>query len=478
MDGKEQTNQSSGDKAANSNIWLEIEQASSKQPLPAAAPDDIWQLTEGRLNLAKYRPVKVPNAEVADVSTQAGEERYALRNPRNDKYIIIGDKELYLWNLMDGQNTVKDIALEYISRYGALGSELLMELLGTLRDDGFLEEQPVSVFQSLTLRFRNNKFIAPFIKALVFFVHGTLTTRKADRYFNWLYQHAGHVFFTRPMLVIALTLLLADITFFSYLFLIQHVGLLVSFSYPGDHVYDDFIIMMLNFFLAVIIHEHAHALTVKYYGRKVLRGGVMLYFGVPLAFVDTTDIWMKPKKARIAVSFAGPFSNALLGGLLFSISAILPDSMLRNILWQAGILNSTLFFLNLLPIAETDGHYIIQDYLEMPRLRTLSLNFIRSEMWQKLIRHERWAKNDFIFFTYGLIFIAGVAFTLYLGLHFWLTTVESLFQGALLHPALTLEIVSVMVASMVIFVIIRLLMLWSKRAKTIESLLESRVEEV
>ncbi len=393
MDGKEQTNQSSGDKAANSNIWLEIEQASSKQPLPAAAPDDIWQLTEGRLNLAKYRPVKVPNAEVADVSTQAGEERYALRNPRNDKYIIIGDKELYLWNLMDGQNTVKDIALEYISRYGALGSELLMELLGTLRDDGFLEEQPVSVFQSLTLRFRNNKFIAPFIKALVFFVHGTLTTRKADRYFNWLYQHAGHVFFTRPMLVIALILLLADITFYSYLFLIRHVGLLVSFSYPGDHVYDDFIIMILNFFLAVIIHEHAHALTVKYYGRKVLRGGVMLYFGVPLAFVDTTDIWMKPKKARIAVSFAGPFSNALLGGLLFSISAILPDSMLRNILWQAGILNSTLFFLNLLPIAETDGHYIIQDYLEMPRLRTLSLNFIRSEMWQKLIRQERSARN-------------------------------------------------------------------------------------
>lgn len=477
MDGIEQIHQSSGEKAANSSIWLEIEQNSSKQPVQAAVPDDIWQLTEGRLNLAKYRPAKVTDAEVAEVSTKAGEERYALRNPHNDKYIIIGNKELFLWNLMDGQNTVKDMAMEYISKYGILGSELLMELLDTLKDDAFLEESPAPVFQSLTLRFRNSRFVAPFIRALVFFVHGTLTTRKADRYFNWLYTHAGHVFFTRPMLVIALLLLLADITFFIYLFFIQHVGLLVSFSDPSDHVYDDFIFMILNFFIAVIIHEHAHALTVKYYGRKVLRGGFMLYFGVPLAFVDTTDIWMKPRKARIAVSFAGPFANALLGGLFFSIAAFLPDSILRSILWQAGILNTILFLLNLLPIAETDGHYIIQDYLEMPRLRTLSLNFIKSGMWQKMARRERWVKNDFILFFYGLIFIAGVILTLYLGLHFWLTTIEPLVKAAFLQPTLTLEILGVLVIIMITFVIIRLCMLWSKRAKTIESLLESRISE-
>ena len=102
------------EKDANPNIWVDLEQKIPNQPAQAAVPDDIWQLTKGRLNHAKYKPVKVTDAEVADVSTKAGEERYALRNPHNDKYIIIGDKELFLWNLMDGQNTVKDIALEYI----------------------------------------------------------------------------------------------------------------------------------------------------------------------------------------------------------------------------------------------------------------------------------------------------------------------------------------------------------------------------
>ena len=328
----EKVYQSSGKMDDNSNIWVEIEQEIPKQPQQAATSDDIWQLTKGRLNPAKYRPVRITDAEVADVSTKAGEERYALRNPHNDKYIIIGDEELFLWNLMDGQNTVKDIALEYITRYDALGSELLMDLLETLREDGFLEDQPVSLFQSLKEHFHKDTLSASVMRVVVFFVHGVLTTPKADSYFTWLYKHFAHVFFTRLMLIFGIFLFLADIILYVHFFLIRHNGLLISFSSSGDHVYDDFILLMFVFFLSVLIHEHAHALTVKKYGRKILRGGVMLYFGMPLAFVDTTDIWMKPKWARIAVSFAGPFSNALLGGLFFSIAVFLPDALLRSIL--------------------------------------------------------------------------------------------------------------------------------------------------
>lgn len=202
----------------------------------------------------------------------------------------------------------------------------------------------------------------------------------------------------------------------------------------------------------------------------------MLYFGLPLVYVDTTDIWMKPRRARMAVSFAGPFSNALLGGVLFSVAAFLPDIILRSILLQAGILNTTLFFLNVLPIAETDGHYIIQDYLEMPRLRTKVLNFIRLGMWQKLARHERWAKNDFIFLIYGLVFVAGAGFMIYIGIHFWLTTIEHLGEAAFSGPMLLIEVLSVLVVIMTVFTIIRLGMLWSKRAARIENLLQSRLE--
>ena len=466
---------SSGEATNDSDVWLDIEEKNSEKPKQATTPD-LWQLAEDRLNLAKYKPVKIADAEVAEVSSTAEIKRYTLRNPHNDKYIIIGDRELFLWNIIDGQNTVKDIVLEYVSRYDLLGPQLLIDLLSMLRDNGFLEEKPVSVYQSLIAPFRKSKFLAPFMSALIFFLHGTLTTRKTDSYFDWLYTHIAHLFYTRPFFIIAVSLFVADIAFFVFFFLVQHTGLLISLSHSGDHVYDDFALIILNIFLAVLVHEHTHALTVKAYGRKVLRGGLMLYFGLPLVYVDTTDIWMKPRRARMAVSFAGPFSNALLGGVLFSVAAFLPDTILRSIFLQAGILNTTLFFLNVLPIAETDGHYIIQDYLEMPRLRTKVLNFIRLGMWQKLARHERWAKNDFIFLIYGLIFVAGAGFTLYLGMHFWLTTIEHLVKAAFSRPMLLVEVLSVLVAIMIVFNAICLGMLWSKRASRIENLLQSRLE--
>ena len=61
--------------------------------------------------------------------------------------------------------------------------------------------------------------------------------------------------------------------------------------------------------------EMAHAFTTKHYGRKVRRGGLLVYFGNLAFFVDTMDIWMEPKKARMAVSWAGPYSGLLVGSL-------------------------------------------------------------------------------------------------------------------------------------------------------------------
>lgn len=36
--------------------------------------------------------------------------------------------------------------------------------------------------------------------------------------------------------------------------------------------------------LSFVVHESAHALAVKHFGRTLTRGGVMLYYGLPAAF--------------------------------------------------------------------------------------------------------------------------------------------------------------------------------------------------
>src|SRR5204863_9222398 len=62
--------------------------------------------------------------------------------------------------------------------------------------------------------------------------------------------------------------------------------------------------------VSILLHELGHALTCKAFGREIRRGGFMLFFGFPACFVDTSDIWLDPRRRRIAVSGAGATVDA------------------------------------------------------------------------------------------------------------------------------------------------------------------------
>ena len=42
--------------------------------------------------------------------------------------------------------------------------------------------------------------------------------------------------------------------------------------------------------ISLTVHEASHALTCKHYGARVNSAGLMLYFGLPTAFVDTAVV--------------------------------------------------------------------------------------------------------------------------------------------------------------------------------------------
>lgn len=461
-----------GTNSTDPSVWKRIEDDILTRRQPAQS-FDIWKLAEERLNPAKYRPIRITDAELAEVTGRAGAKRFMLRNPDNNKYVTLGEEELFLWNLMDGQNTVKDLVLEYFSKYGSMGQEVLLNLLGLLKSNGFFRQKPAPVMQSLMVRLQGKKLVAWLMSAVSFFMHRTFTSKRVDGYFDWLYRHVARPMYTRPGLIIILFLLTTDLVLFSYFFFVQHISLLISHRGASIH---DLISIMLISYGSICLHEHAHGLTVKHYGRKVLRAGVMLYFGSPIAFVDTTDIWMKPRNPRMAVSFAGPCCNAVIGCFLFLTALFLPDSTVRSILIQGGILNTILFIANLLPIAETDGHYIIQDYLEMPRLRPQSLSFIGRGMWQKLARHEHWAKDDFIRLLYGLAAVAGAGLLLYIGVHLWFTMGARLVGTLLSRPLLLAEIFAVLMAITATVAVLRGGLRWLRPRVSVESALENHIQ--
>src|SRR5204862_1496702 len=66
--------------------------------------------------------------------------------------------------------------------------------------------------------------------------------------------------------------------------------------------------------LALLLHEGAHAFTVKAFGRRVRRAGLFILMGLIGAFVVTTDIWPAGRRGQLWVTWAGSFGNLVLGG--------------------------------------------------------------------------------------------------------------------------------------------------------------------
>ena len=66
--------------------------------------------------------------------------------------------------------------------------------------------------------------------------------------------------------------------------------------------------------VALACHELGHALATKHAGRQVPAAGFLVYFGIPSVFVDTTDVWMAGRRARMLTTAAGPAAGLVLAG--------------------------------------------------------------------------------------------------------------------------------------------------------------------
>jgi len=156
-------------------------------------------------------------------------------------------------------------------------------------------------------------------------------------------------------------------------------------------------------FITLLLHEWSHAVTTKHYGREVRRGGFLLYMGMPAAFVDTTDIWMEPRRPRIMVSWAGPHSGFFLGGLASLLILAVPGAFVQGVLYQFAFLTYLTSFMNLNPLLKMDGYYILMDWLEIPRLRERSLAFIGKPLRAKLRQRQPFTREEKIFAVFGVL---------------------------------------------------------------------------
>ncbi|MBN1889562.1 MAG: cyclic nucleotide-binding domain-containing protein, partial [Thermoflexales bacterium] len=156
----------------------------------------------------------------------------------------------------------------------------------------------------------------------------------------------------------------------------------------------------------------------------------------PAFFVDTMDIWMEPKLRRIAVTWAGPYSSLIVGGICGLMAWLLPGGLLAHLAFKAAFLCYLGALVNLNPLLELDGYFILIDWLGMPNLRERSFAFIRSELWTKLKSAfasstslpgitpkspPLFNREETIFTAFGALAAGYTLYTLVVAAYFWQT---------------------------------------------------------
>jgi putative peptide zinc metalloprotease protein len=171
--------------------------------------------------------------------------------------------------------------------------------------------------------------------------------------------------------------------------------------------------------ISFLVHESAHALAVKHYGRMVRRGGVMLYYGMPAAFVDTSDMWLADRRARIVVSLAGPYADLMLGSLAAIALLTSPETPAAGLIFQLAFACYVATLFNANPLLELDGYYVLVDWLRLPNLRSRALGFMSGPFWQKLRERVSFSREERIFAVYGAMTLAYTIIAVLLAANFW-----------------------------------------------------------
>jgi putative peptide zinc metalloprotease protein len=412
---------------AGKNLWRDLKREVEQEREPTL---DLWQNLRDQMDLAQKRPKGLDTIEVAFQQASGGDSYCVLRNPDADTYLKLDPRDHFLWELMDGEHSVRDLAVAYYAEFGAFAFDRLIHLLTQLKGNHFLEEKPADVFGTITTHFAAKKLIFHLKRFSETFTQKEFAFRNADRFITALYRRLGWLFFTCAAKSVYVMLTVTGLVFFARALLSGTYPLLMT---AGSYGIGLVVLMSLSYTMT-FFHEFGHAMACKSYGRKVPKAGFLFYFGSLAWFVDTTDTWMVPKRSRIVVSLAGPFATVILGSLTATIMGALPSFSLSPVLFQAAFMGYLSALLNMTPLLETDGYYVLMDWLEIPMLRRKSLAFIKHGLLAGLAKgHKPLTREERIYTVYGLLAAVWgallIAFVVYLWQSYFWKMIESLISG-------------------------------------------------
>ncbi|HYN92673.1 MAG TPA: cyclic nucleotide-binding protein, partial [Pilimelia sp.] len=353
-------------------MWEALAGRAPGQPVGPADPG-VWAAVVERLNPARAMPRLRAGVERVDLTSVRGTPYAMLRSPDDGGracYVRLAPEEVALAELMDGTLTVARLVAEFARVCGRLAPDQVVRVVADLAANRLLEELPVDAYAPLD-RVARRPLPVRWGRTLLAAAQGRrMVVANVDPLITMLYRAGGRWLFTPVAAGLAAVIALGGLVLFCWTW---WRGSQSVFLTGGSYATGAAVLLGLNV-VALACHELGHALAVKDAGRRVPAAGVLLYFGIPSVFVDTTDVWMAGRRARLITTAAGPATGLVLAGIVQLAAGAAPQlagpAFVISFAWYLNAL------FNLNPMLALDGYYLLMDWLEIPNLRGRGLAWV------------------------------------------------------------------------------------------------------
>lgn len=343
-------------------------------------------------------------------------EPYVMLADRGKAYIRLAEEDDFLATRMDGTRRVSDLVVEYFQQYGSFGYDRVVRLVDDLRDAEMLTDPPRDVYAQLGRRLNPPAKPEKRRRTEGTFLMLRVPVRGIDGAVTWMHDHVGFIFYKRPVLLVTLLITIVGLA----AFLADLMGGHDLFAPLGSSVLLGIVALVAAYYVATFIHESAHAVTCKHFGRRVDQGGFMLFYLMPAFYVDVTDVWLEPWWRRIAVSWAGPYSGFTVAGACSILVWLFPHGgVATTLLFKFAVASYITDALNLMPLLPLDGYYILMDWLEIPQLRQRALAFIKGPMWRQILDRQGFTRREMLFAVFGILAATYSSLSIFLAVLYW-----------------------------------------------------------
>jgi putative peptide zinc metalloprotease protein len=356
------------------------------------------------------RPQRVPaeSWELAEMpSRMVGQPSFILKNTATDRFLLLTEPERFLWQRMDGQTSMQEIATAYVLRYGAFDFDIIPTLMRKLQRAQLLTLTPTSRLRQALARNRRRPVVKAIEAGLTALERINISSRNVQRVFNALYRWGGCLLFTPAGVVACLALAVAGMVAGVRLW---HQGGDIVAGF-GGHALRGVLTVKLLFLLTVAAHQIVHGLALVHYRRRVREFGFTFLHGfVPTFYVDVTDIFMTGRRERVVTAVSGASVHLVFGSAWFLVALWSPlGGFTQAFAAASGMLQWQAFLVALYPFCfiEMDGYHVLVDVLGTPTLKQEAIGWVG-----RLVRRtapRQFGRQEALWTVYVLVSTISVA---------------------------------------------------------------------